>query len=284
VYAVGNFDGVHIAHRRLFHIAKDLGHGAPLCAVTFDGLTKDGGRLTEPHIRENLLRDAGADAVLTLDFASVKDISATDFVLAYLLPLSPGGIVCGENFRFGHGGAGDAALLEKLLSPMNIPVKVADTVTLDGVPVSTTGIKGALALGDTHTARKMLGRRYFIEYPVTEGKKLGRRIGTPTANQLFAEGAFIPRHGVYATAVTADGVRMAGVTNIGIRPTLDDGDHVTAETYIPGYTGDLYGCTLRVEFLRYLREECCFTSAEELAEKIISDGEEARRIFAADET
>ncbi|MBE6708309.1 MAG: riboflavin biosynthesis protein RibF [Ruminococcaceae bacterium] len=282
VCAIGNFDGVHPGHRRLFDICGDIAkkRGCAVLALTFDGLEKDGGRLFTPEDRDMYLREAGADFVCSVRFSDIRDMTPEEFCDNYLMgQLSPSAVVCGENFRFGKGAAGDAAMLERLLSSHGTSLSIAKTVIADGSAVSTSRIKEALVSGDAEYAAKLLGRRYSFAYPVEEGKHLGRTIGAPTINQRFPEGMFIPRHGVYAGDVDISGTVYPCVTNIGVRPTVDDGDFVTAESYIIGYSGELYGEILRVSLTKYLRDEMRFESVDALGGQIAEDAKTAEEIF-----
>lgn len=282
VYAIGNFDGVHPGHRRLFDICREIAdnHGCPVAALTFEGLEKDGGRLFTPDDRDMYLRDAGADVVRSEDFSRIKNMTPVEFVEDYLVGrLSPAAVVCGEDFRFGKGAAGDAAMLGQLLCAHGITLAIADTVITDGSAVSTSRIKTALASGDAVYASMLLGRRYSFAYPVEEGKHLGRTIGAPTINQRFPEGMFIPKFGVYAGDAEVFGKVYPCVTNVGVRPTLDDGNFVTAESYIIGYSGDLYGQTVRVSLTKYLRSEMKFESVDALGCQIAKDAKAAEEIF-----
>lgn len=283
VYAIGNFDGVHPGHRRLFDICREIADrdGSFVCALTFDGLTKEGGRLITDIDREYYLRDAGADHVLCEDFESIRHMTPEEFVRDHLVGiLKPSAVVCGKDFRFGRMGSGNVEMLRELLVEYGMPVYIADTVIHGGAPVSTSRIKEALAEGDVISAETLLGRRYSFAFPVVEGKRLGRKLGAPTINQHFPEGMFIPKFGVYAGDTEICGKVYPCVTNIGIRPTVDDGNTVTAETYIIGYGGDLYGEVVRVRLSEYLREERRFDSVEALAEQITADAAMAEEIFS----
>ena len=282
VYAIGNFDGVHPGHRRLFDICREIADrfGCKVAALTFDGLEKDGGRLFTPGDRDMYLRDAGADFVCCENFSSIRNMTPEEFVEDYLVGrLSPSAVVCGEDFRFGKGAAGNSEMLAQLLSAHGILLRVAETVITDGGAVSTSRIKNALLEGDAGYATMLLGRRYSFAYPVEEGKQLGRTIGAPTINQRFPEGLFIPRFGVYAGDVELSGVVYPCVTNIGVRPTVDDGDFVTAESYIIGYNGELYGETVRVSLTEYIRGEMKFESVDALGAQIAEDAKAAEEIF-----
>ena len=278
VCAIGNFDGVHPGHRRLFDICRKIAErqGGDVLALTFDGLDKGNGQLTTRADREMYLRVAGVDHVISVDFETVRNMTPREFVQEYLVGrIDPSAVVCGEDFRFGCGASGNAELLCKLMNEYNIPVHIADTVMLDDKPVSTSRVKSALSEGDAEAAAMILGRRYSFAYPVEIGKRLGRTIGAPTINQRFPAGMFVPKYGVYATVTEIGDREYPSVTNIGVRPTVDDGDSVTAETYIIGYEGDLYGETIRVSLRKYLRDEIKFDSVEALAEQIRKDADES---------
>jgi len=282
VYAIGNFDGVHPGHRRLFDICRDIAEdkGCGVCALTFCGLEKDGGRLISAADRDLFLREAGADYVLAVGFSEIKNLSPEEFTFGYLADrLSPSAVVCGEDFRFGKGAAGSVPIFRELLGSRGVPLYVAETVMIDGTAVSTSRVKAALAEGNAALAARLLGRRYSFEYPVEEGKHLGRTIGAPTINQRFPMGMFIPKFGVYAGDVFIDGTAYPCVTNIGTRPTVNDGDTVTAESYIVGYEGNLYGRSVRVNLTEYLRGEIKFDSVDALGEQIARDAETAKKIF-----
>lgn len=276
VYAIGNFDGVHLGHRRLFDACREIaenGGATAVAAFTFDGIDKDGGRLISDGDRAHFLHECGADIVCCEDFSAIRRLSPEEFVTDYLIGhLSPSAIVCGENFRFGAAAKGDTALLGELLSREGVGFRTVKTVTFDGETVSTTRIKRALSSGDVVTAALLLGRKYSFEYRVERGKHLGGKLGTPTANQYFCADMFVPSFGVYASRATVDGMSFSGVTNIGIRPTFDDGEHISAETYLIGYTGgELYGKKMRLELLRFIRPEQKFDSEEALARQIKAD-------------
>ena len=282
VCAIGNFDAVHPGHRRLFSICRReaAARGVAVCAITFDGLMKEGGRLLSDADREAYLLEAGATSVVAENFADIREMSPEAYIEEKLLPEnSPSAVVCGKDFRFGRGGEGDIHKLLRLLENHGIPLFTADTAYLCGLPISTSRIKAALSAGDVETATHLLGRSYSFAFPVEEGKRLGRKIGFPTANQRFPDCMFVPRFGVYAGRVPVAGVVYPCVTNIGVRPTVDDGSFVTAESHLIGYTGDLYGQTLRVELVAFLRDEMKFSSVDGLAAQIQRDTARVRALF-----
>ncbi|MBR0326361.1 MAG: hypothetical protein IIX09_01010 [Clostridia bacterium] len=185
--------------------------------------------------------------------------------------------VCGYNFTFGKGAAGDAQMLKALLAERGIETVIVENVLSDGISVSSAGIRAALAEGDVELAEKMLGREYTVTAEVIGGRQLGREWGFPTVNQHFFDGAAVPRKGVYASSCVIDGKKYGAVTNIGVRPTVSGGnDAVTAETHIFGFSGDLYGRRLSVALKHFIRPERKFENGDELKNAVLADIETAR--------
>lgn len=283
VIALGNFDGVHLAHRALLleavRLAKRLGDlqvgafcfsGAP--AAYLSGASVPLLCPLEKRIEKILA--LGVDFVAVADFKDFCDVSAEDFIQNTLKgELRAVGAVCGFNNRFGKGGVGTPLLLREQFG--EDAVVVLPEVKLNSDTVSSSAIRALLADGKTETAAEMLGEPFSLTSRVVHGKRLGRALGFPTANLLFPRGTVIPGRGIYATRViTPDGVRRIGVSNVGIRPTITDGSDTHAancETYIHDFCGDLYDKTLTVEFCRYLRAERKFDSVDALKEQISRD-------------
>ena len=147
-----------------------------------------------------------------------------------------------------------------------------------GEAVSSTRVRQAITAGEMERARQLLGRRYFLDFPVEHGKALGRRLQFPTINQPIPPQMVLPRFGVYATMAQVDGKTYAGVTNIGVRPTVEKGVTPRAETYLIGFSGDLYGKEIPVTFLSFLRPEQKFDSVEALRAQIAADAQKADQI------
>ncbi|MBR2847911.1 MAG: bifunctional riboflavin kinase/FAD synthetase [Clostridia bacterium] len=284
--ALGNFDGVHRGHQRLLSAVREIAARIPgcVCAVwSFTTLAKDASSIPSLTTTEEKLRHIAASGVqyaILENFEDMRSLSPETFAISYLYEkLHCAAAVCGFNYRFGKGGAGDADLLSSLLSPCGCSVTVVPPVVFDGRVVSSTRIRAAVAEGDMEQAAALLGRPFSICLPVVHGRKLGRTIGLPTVNQTFPEGHIIPLRGIYACACTIDGCRYPSVSNVGVRPTVSDGDKVNCETHIIGYNGDLYGESIRVEFYRRLRDEMKFSSVDELKEAIEKDILGARSYF-----
>lgn len=280
--ALGVFDGVHIGHRAVIGAALD---GDTRCAVyTFIPATvttkPTAQQITVAEELYRLLEQSGVQDVFEQDFAAVRQMSPAEFVESILVnTLHATTITCGYNYRFGNGGIGDATLLTELCAQHGITVTVVPPVVVDGVAVSSTAIRAAIAAGDMAAARRMLGRAVSMRLPVQAGQHLGHRLGMPTINQVLPIEWVTPRFGVYASSVEIDDDVYIGVSNIGIRPTVG-ADAPLAETWILDYDGDLYGKTVTVNPIQFLRDECKFDSLDALREQVRTDADRAAALFA----
>ncbi len=204
----------------------------------------------------------------TSDFARVE---AEDFVKDVLVDrLGVAGIVFGYNARFGYRGKGDAAMLERLGRTHGFEVRVPKPVIVDGAPVSSTRIRRLIRNGELEEAARLLGRPVSLRGTVVHGDRRGHRIGFPTAN-LNLHHEMTPPQGVYVGRVIVDGATLWGLVNVGRRPTFYQEGRRTVEVYIEGYEGELYGRTIEVELLFFLRREMKFPSAEDLTRQIEKD-------------
>lgn len=285
VVALGNFDGVHIAHTALLEKAVSEAErlGVTPAVFTFskhprESFTSESPRLiTAKDEKLELFDKLGIKRVFIADFESIRYLSPEDFVKGVLVEkLGALRAVCGYNFRFGKDGAGSAETLAHLMGARAI---VLPEVSADKSPVSSTRIREAVERGDMEGAAALLGRPFFICFPVVHGKELGRSIGVPTINQSFPELHVVPAHGVYACLVRVGDTDYRGVANVGVRPTFEDGGRVNCETHIIGYSGSLYGEYIRVSFYKKLRDEKRFGSAELLREQIRLDIEAVNDYF-----
>ena len=279
VVILGNFDGVHIGHQALISAGKRAADrlGCILTAWTFD--TIPGKSLGSKNDRERLLTEYGVDKVIFSSFPAVKDVTAEDFVKNILKnELNTAVAVCGYNYSFGAGGRGTPELLTKLCSDNGIDVIVVDKVSKDGKDVSSSAIRDLISEGKAAEAIPLLGRPFFLCGKAAHGAALGRTVGIPTVNFDDLDGLCLPKHGVYATLTETEGKKYVSVTNVGVRPTVNDQRGVTAETHILNFDGDLYGKTVKVEFLSFIREENAFPSLEALSEQIKLDSKTAERI------
>lgn len=294
VLCLGNFDGVHRAHLALMARARTMAATAGeavLCGVfSFFRPSIDFTNTSAPPAHLTTLREklyqmslTGMDFACLCDFREVRHLSPTEFLHLLTDSANCRGAVCGYNFRFGAGGAGDA---QTLTAHFDRPDKhrmaaVVPVMMQDGRPVSSTHIRSLLRDGDMVTAREFLGRPYALEATVVHGKHLGRQLGFPTANQHFPAEVLIPARGVYATLCHTPFGVYPGVSNVGCHPTVDAHARVNCETHVLGLSRDLYGVRMRVEFLRHLRPEMTFPDVEALISAIRRDAEEAATCVAA---
>ena len=287
VIALGLFDGVHLGHGALLKCAKKRAEelGATAAALTFstppaqilNGMPIP--LINTPKERSALMqRLYQIEDVITLPFdANFATLSWDEFLLRFLLETYHAcHIVAGYDYRFGAGGMGDAARLRAFCASHEIGCDIIDQVTLDGIKVSSTHIRNLLSEGNLEDAARFLGHPHYLELPVKSGHQLGRTIGAPTVNQVPETGMILPPFGVYETRVQIGGKSYRGVTNIGVRPSVSEGDTVTVETHILDFDGDLYGKTLPLEFLSMLREERKFPSVSALKAQIHLDIETVR--------
>ena len=286
--ALGLFDGLHPAHRQVILSATmDIDDDTAVAVYTFDPATvttKAVSRLTDDEEEEHLLTRMGADELFRVDFTTVQHLSPADFVHNILKEqLGAVKVSCGYNYRFGYRGEGDTALLTKLCAEAGISVTVVPEIDIDGIPVSSTAIRVAIADGDMLLTRRLMGRPYRLCAPVIEGQHLGSKLEFPTINQVFPDGFALPRFGVYASCVEMEGETYPAVTNIGVRPTVG-ADAPLAETHIFGFSGDLYGKTPCVYPLCYLRPEQTFPSLDALQEQIRQDTATAAALFDGEQT
>ena len=284
VLCLGNFDGVHIAHRALLDQAKrlrDTRFTDAACGVLcFRGLSSDFLQTTPPpHLftdedRLSAFADAGMDFAVMCDFPTLRHMSAQSFIDEILVGACHCvSAVCGFNYRFGDRGSGTPELLRAHFGDR---LHVEPPFLSDGVPVSSTRIRALLLDGQAEEAARLLGRPYRFSSPVLHGKKLGRTIGIPTVNQAFPDMLLVPKRGVYITDCNVGERVYRGVSNVGSHPTVDNNAPVNCETYLLDFEGDVYGCEVEVSFLHYLRPEERFGSVDELKARIAQDIEKAR--------
>ncbi|CAI3789822.1 Bifunctional riboflavin kinase/FMN adenylyltransferase [Pseudomonas sp. MM227] len=287
---IGNFDGVHRGHQailaRLRERAREL--GVPSCVVIFEPQPREyfspqtaPARLARLRDKVQLLAAEQVDLVLCLAFNKrLSQLSASEFVDTILIDgLGVKHLEVGDDFRFGCDRAGDFDFLTQAGSLQGFTVESAQTVEMDGVRVSSTQVRKALAAADFERAGQLLGRPFCIEGRVLHGQKLARQLGWPTANvQLKRRRA--PLTGVYLVSVDIDGKTWPGVANIGVRPTVAGDGSAHLEVHLLDFAGDLYGRHLTVAFHHKLRDEQRFASLEALKSAIDADVAAARAHWA----
>ncbi|MBQ8345818.1 MAG: bifunctional riboflavin kinase/FAD synthetase [Clostridia bacterium] len=285
VVALGCFDGVHLGHRAVIGRAVSLAseQGVPCLVWTFDEPPRNTFTphsvplLTDKSKKRQLIRSLGADILVCGPFSSeIASLSAETFVEEILQKrLQATHVVCGFNYTFGAGGNGNTDMLIRLCQARGIGLTVLPPVTVDGVTVSSSRIREAIAKGNMETASALLGRPYGLRAPVIGGQKLARQLGFPTLNQVFWDGCAIPAYGVYVSRVRIGQRIRYGITNVGNRPTVG-GRSLYAETHIFDFEDDLYGQTVTVELLHFLRKEVLFSDVEALSAQVHLDMDAAR--------
>ena len=289
VVALGCFDGVHLGHKAVIsEAAKAARMRSCPCAVwTFSEPPKNYFSpasvpiITTNSLKAELIEELGADVLVCVPFdADICAMSAEDFFETVLIErMRACHIVCGFNYSFGARGSGNTELLSKLCKERGIGLSIVPPVSIDGCTVSSSAIRFEIENGNPENASAYLGRPYALEARVIDGQKLARRLGFPTLNQSFPEGALIPRHGVYAVRVLIDGnAPLLGISNVGIRPTVG-GDTVYTETHIFDFDGDLYGKKIKIEFISFIRPEVRFDTVDALAEQVKLDIKTAKEIL-----
>ncbi len=291
VVALGYFDGVHIGHRAVIDAALALAHKREACAavLTLDmSSLRASGKgqrdLITKQEKRALIERLGVDKYVELDFGEVASMSAEQFVGRVLGSecMSALGVCCGEDFRFGSGRSGSVDTLRELCYGMEIDVSTVGEICYGEQPVSTTRIKGCVVNGEIADAVGMLGHSYGFSLPVVAGRHLAGRLGFPTVNQRFPEGITLPRFGVYRSRVSVEGREYDGVTNVGVRPTVDSTGTVMIETHILDFRADLYGKTVRTDLTDFLRDEKRFSSDTSLRSQVIRDIQRVRELTEAE--
>lgn len=297
VVAVGNFDGVHLGHAAIIARLRAMAvrRSAESVAVTFDPhpatLVRPGGApspLTTIARRAELLLDLGVDRVLVQPVVPALVALSAEAFFEHVLRerLAAVGIVEGVDFRFGRGRQGDVAMLGRLCAASGLELDVVEPVELAGGIVSSSRVRSLIAAGDVGLAATFLTAAYRASGEVVEGARRGRGLGFPTAN-LAGITTLLPAPGVYAAAAVIDGATAATATEPACYPAaVHVGANVTfgetalsVEAHLVGYTGDLYGTTLHVDFLQRLRETCRFPSRETLVGQLTADVQQARQVF-----
>jgi riboflavin kinase / FMN adenylyltransferase len=289
VVAIGNFDGVHRGHRAVIAAAQRRARalGRPAAALTFEphprALFNPGEplfRLTDETAKLRLLASTGLDGAIVLTFdAALARLTADEFVAQILVErFAVSGAVIGFNFHFGMNRAGSPDFLIAEGKKRGFAVEVVPRFEDNGRPVSSGPIRDALAAGRVREADEFLGYPWFVTGKVIDGDKRGRELGFPTANIRLDAGCAL-RHGIYAVRVGVGGRRYDGVANFGRRPMFDTGA-VLLEVFLFDFSGDLYGQTMDIAFIDWIREERMFDSAGALITQMKDDSRLAREALA----
>lgn len=277
---LGNFDGIHLGHKKLIlSMINDSKNSNLVPAVLlFSKHPKEviSGKspelLTSLEDKEDMLKKMGVKIVYQADFTEeFKDLSPEEFVKQILIDqLNVDSIFVGFDYRFGHKALGDATLLKKIGEKYNLRVTIIDPVYDKKRVLSSTEIRNHIRSGNIKLANEMLGRSYKIKGRVVHGNKIGNKLGFPTANIELISNYPVPKIGVYKTNTFIDGVRYLSLTNIGTNPTIGGGT-IKIETYILDFNKLIYGKILEIDFIEYLRGELRFPNLNQLKLQMQAD-------------
>lgn len=288
VLTIGVFDGVHRGHQYLLRqvVEKARETNRLSGVVTFHPHPRS---VLHPELplyyvssiqeRMELLSDTGIDVIAKLTFSrQLASVSAAEFVEMLQQYLRMQELIVGPDFALGRGREGNVDTLRELSRQRGFELRIIGPITWDTLTVSSTGVRRAIAEGNVVEAEVLLGRRLSLTGKVIVGDQRGRTLGFPTANLEVAPELALPRDGIYVTVSRLGEAAYPSVTSIGIRPTFSAGGR-TVETYILDFTGDIYGQTMRLEFVERLRDELKFSSIDALVAQIRQDVESARAVL-----
>ena len=276
VLSIGTFDGIHLGHRKLLARVHDIAQAEGLKSVIITyrehpaiTLKKDSApkMLCPSALKKQQLISLSIDEVAMLDFTpEMAKITAEQFLGEYLIPTwHPSVIVMGYDSHFGKNKEGDRKFIQDHASVYGYRVEYVEPELDAGKPISSSRIRRLLESADLQEANRLLGRPYCLLGSVTHGTARGRGLGFPTANLTLANPhQLIPAQGIYFSRVCLEGQTFFGLTNIGISPTLKSTGIIEVETFLIGFDSDIYGSTMQVELLKYLREEKMFADSDEL--------------------
>lgn len=286
VAALGIFDGVHLGHRRVIQraqeIAAQLGVAPAVFTFTTASVTSKGrleSIMTE-ECKTDTLASLGVKYIAQADFAELRDMTPEEFVKNVAVGcLNARCVVCGEDFRFGKGGRADVTELRRLCENYGVRTEAVGSLEIGGEAVSSTRIRELIKSGGISRAAALMGSRFGFRLPVEHGFERGRTWDFPTINQRLPDDLVKPRFGVYCSKVLVGENWLPAVTNIGVKPTVEDRSPPLAETYIIGWHGDLYGENLEVELYEFVRPEMKFKNVGELSAEIARNKGFAARYF-----
>lgn len=283
--AIGKFDGIHIGHKvLLLHLMEQKMKGMKAVVFTFDSpaasfFGKAGeAELTPLSEKRRLFESLGVDILIEFPLnRETAAIPAEEFVEKVLAEqMNTAYIAAGSDLSFGAGGKGDGHLLHQMSEQCGFEVEIISKILYGEREISSSYVREAVETGDMKTASLLLGRQYSITGTVESGKRLGRKLGMPTLNIYPEKDKLLPPNGVYYSTVNCREKEYKAITNIGKKPTVNDTEAVSVETYLYDYEGDLYGEEVTVFFAEFKRAEKKFDSVEALREQMEKDVEDGR--------
>ncbi len=290
VVALGNFDGVHRGHQKLFKLAKEESQRLNIETIVFSFYPHPtwvvGGKkkslIMSQEEKRNIIESIGIDVLIeypfTKDFANMPPEEF--FVNILVNKLHTKVLVVGSNYYFGKGKQGGVELLKELGERYNVKVVIVDAVLEGDEIISSSRIRKLISSGNIEMANKLAGYPYSVSGTIVKGNQLGRKLGFPTINIMTEEHRAYPPNGVYATKVYIDQKQYLGITNIGYAPTVDV-EVKRIETYIYDFNEDVYGKAAKVEFYKFIRPERKFNGIEELKCEVDKNKQQVIEYFSS---
>ncbi len=278
--AIGKFDGLHRGHEYLLReLLQKKSEGLTTVIFTFETppQTEQRKLLSTNLEKSRLFEYAGIDVMIICPFnESVRTMRPEAFIRMLKEQANIRCVIAGTDCSFGYRKEGNAAVLQELGKKYSFETRIVEKLQYEGRDISSTYIRETISRGEMEKAEQLLGFPYFVSGKVRHGNQIGRRIGIPTMNLLPESEKLLPPNGVYATNTVINGEDYAGVSNVGVKPTVEGDGQVSVETHLFSFTGENYGEEIRTEFLTFLRPEKKFPSLNALQEAMQSDIKEAK--------
>lgn len=278
--AIGKFDGIHIGHQvLLLHIMEQKKKGMSAVVFTFNPpasafFGKAGEKeLTTLAEKRKFFEQMGVDVLIEFPLnRETAAIPAEQFVREILVgQMNTNYIAAGTDLSFGYQGRGNSELLKSMSAEFGYQVELIHKIFYEEREISSTYVREEVEVGHMEVVRALLGHNYSITGTVEEGKKLGRKLGMPTVNLYPPQGKLLPPNGVYYSDTICQGKKYHSITNIGKKPTVNHTEQISVESFLYGFTGDLYGEEVVTELLSFRRPEMKFESIEDLKRQMEED-------------
>lgn len=285
---IGKFDGVHLGHRALLDaVMEKKNEGLKAAVLTFEPSPavflgfSDGKQLTTKEEKRRILKEIGVDYLIEFPMNAVTACTKPEcFIKEYMHEkMNAAYVVAGSDLSFGDKGAGNFMLLNDLAQEFCYEPVMIEKVCMDGEVISSTRIRTLVEAGKIKTANRYLGESYSLIGKVRQGRQLGRTLGMPTINLYPEADKILPPNGVYFSGVTTEKETFFGITNIGVKPTVQEKNEINVETFLYDFEGDLYGEWVRVTLEDFRRPEKKFDSLDALQDGIANDIAAGREYF-----
>lgn len=272
--AIGKFDGLHRGHELLISaLLEKKKEGLSPAVFTFDvPPARDGKVLSTSTEKQALFAEAGIHYLIECPFTrEIREMAPVDFLRLLKKQAGVCCIVAGTDCGFGYRRAGNAALLKEMAPEIGYEALIVEKMQYEGRDISSTFIREAIEAGELKKANLLLGYPYFVSGRVRHGNRIGQTIGIPTMNLIPQEEKLLPPYGVYVTETVVDGISYRGISNIGVKPTIDGDYPAGVETHLFSFDRETYGEEICTRFLTFVRPEKKFASIAELKAQMEKD-------------